>query len=189
MTAEKLLSPTILRKLLRYDPETGKLYWRERASDLFNGGKYSAEHSCAIWNSRFANKEAFTGVIKAGYKVGSIFIHKFRAHRVIWALVHGEWPKGQIDHKNGSRDDNRISNLRVVTHSENAKNQKRSSRNTSGVTGVFWDERRGKWRAVIMGNGKNKYLGRFTDFDEAVAVRKAAEAEYGYHPNHGRNAN
>lgn len=182
MTAEKLLSPTTLRKLLRYEPETGNLFWRERTLDLH-------PKRLSQWNGKFAGKPALTRLGKNGYFGGSIFNKSYTAHRVIWAIVHGEWPKNQIDHINGIRDDNRISNLRAVSAAENQKNMRLHSHNTSGACGVVRCKRRGKWVAQIMVNGKTKYLGCSEDFDEAVAIRKAAQSEYGFHPNHGRNAN
>ena len=57
-----------------------------------------------------------------------IYDKPYRAHRVIWALVHGEWPEGQIDHINGVRDDNRLENLRVVTNQDNQKKHKETQK-------------------------------------------------------------
>ncbi len=97
-------------------------------------------------------------------------------------------PSGEIDHINGDRTDNRICNLRDVTSAGNSCNRRRQDRNTSGVTGVAWDKRASRWQARIGLNGKQKYLGYFDSLDEAVAARKAAELELGFHPNHGRAA-
>ena len=184
--SKELPSPELLRKLLRYEPETGKLYWRERSVEMFEDGGRSAEHARNNWNSKHAGKEAFTAFDKGGYKVSCLSYRNHKAHRVIWAIFHGEWPKEQIDHANGVRDDNRIENLRSVTNAENGKNQKRPTHNTSGVIGVHWVTREKRWRARIKISGRQKDLGLFTDFDEAVAARKAAEVQYGFHENHGR---
>lgn len=185
MTAKNLPSPELLRKLLRYEPDTGKLYWRERTPDMFVDGKRSAEGCCSNWNSRYAGKEAFTA-FQNGYLHGSIFDRLYLTHRVIWAICHGAWPLAQIDHINGDRRDNRIKNLRSVSHAENGKNQKLSLRNTSGVCGVSWHGSRKKWHSRIMLDGKELHIGYFTDKADAIAARKAAEAKYGFHPNHGR---
>ncbi len=107
----------------------------------------------------------------------------FRVHRVIWLIAYGEWPKGQIDHINGIRDDNRIENLRDVTVQGNQRNQHIRTDNSSGVPGVRLEN--GKWRVRIKIDGKYISVGRFQDFDSAVAARKDAEAIYGFHPNHG----
>ena len=185
MTNE-LPSPKLLRKLLRYELETGKLFWKERTPDMFVDGKHTAEHNCAAWNGRFANKQAFTAIMGGGYACGRVFDKAYFAHRVIWAIVHNEWPE-QIDHINGVKDDNRIENLRSVSNAENGKNKKRQSNNASGVCGVYWHNRDSKWVAQIKFGGKKKHLGYFTDFDDAVAARKTAEVKHGFHPNHGRD--
>ncbi len=180
-------SPGLLRKLLRYEPDTGKLFWRERTPDMFEGGLYSSERSCRAFNTRHADKEAFTSDSFDGYKQGMTLGKAYQAHRIVWALHYGEWPEGQIDHINGIRDDNRIVNLRVVSNSENCKNQKLRSTNTSGHLGVSWHKPTGRWQAYIQTSGRINYLGIFKDFEEAVKVRKEAEEKYGYHENHGRN--
>lgn len=183
--SKELPSPELLRKLLRYEPETGKLFWRERTPDMFEDGEQGAEWACNRWNSRYSGKEAFATIDGRGYKQGSIFGRNYRAHRVIWAMVYGEWAE-EIDHIHGVKDDNRISELRAVTHVQNGRNKKRPSTNTSGVVGVRWNKRRQKWHARITVGGNQNHLGLFTDFDEAVAARKVAEVKYGFHENHGR---
>jgi len=108
----------------------------------------------------------------------------YKVHRIIWLLVHKAWPENQIDHIDGNGLNNRIENLRDVTHAENQKNQKKHKTNTCGHMGVYRE--RDKWRAEIKVSGRQIRLGCFTDFDEAVAARKAAEIEYGFHENHGK---
>ena len=183
--SKELPSPELLRKLLRYEPETGKLFWRERGVEMFSDGKQSAEWACNRWNSRYSGKEAFTAIDTYGYKKGSIFKTSYLAHRVIWAMVNGEWAE-EIDHIHGVRCDNRMSELRAVSHKENARNQRKPSNNTSGAIGVCWHKSRERWVANVKINGKVKFLGYFTDFDEAVTIRKDAEAKYKFHENHGR---
>ena len=101
-------------------------------------------------------------------------------------MHHGAWPKKGIDHINGITDDNRISNLRDVSQSDNMRNMTTPCRNTSGRIGVYWFARDCKWQAQIRADGKTKHLGYFDDINDAIAARKAAEIEYGYHENHGR---
>jgi hypothetical protein len=91
-----------------------------------------------------------------------------------------------IDHINGDRSDNRITNLRSVSHSGNTKNAKRRGDNLSGMTGVSFFRPKGTWRARINHNGETILLGYFRTYEEAVAARKAAEKIYEYHENHGR---
>ena len=175
-------TPDLLRELLRYEPDTGKMFWRERPIEVF-----ASEGAGKTWNTRRKNKEAFTADNK-GYRIGKILNKKFQAHRIAWAIHHGAWPYDQIDHINGVKDDNRIENLRVVTSVENARNAAISKNNTSGVMGVRWYEDKSKWRAVIQCNGKSIHLGYFTSKDDAIAARADAEVKYGFHENHGRDA-
>lgn len=81
-------------------------------------------------------------------------------------------------HGNKSRNDNRKSNLRLSTHSQNLKNLSLSKENKSGVTGVYWHAKRNKWIAYITVNGERMHLGYFNDFDDAVKARKEAEFKY-----------
>lgn len=185
MAKTPLPSPDVLRQLLRYEPETGRLFWKERDIKWFADGGYSAQRRMAVWNSAFSNKEAFTSFHRKGYKKGQIFEKQYLAHRVIWVIAHGAWPR-QIDHINGDPADNRLTNLRSVTSQENQQNMSRARNNTSGCTGVTWDQAREKWIAQIQNGGRNVHLGRFSDRDEAICARKVAEAKYGFHANHGR---
>lgn len=185
MSEKELPSPELLRKLLRYEPDTGKLYWRERTKDMFADNKRSAEWNCSVWNSKMAWTEAFT-CCSHGYKQGRIFKKAFAAHRVAWAIYHNEWPDGQIDHINGDRSDNKISNLRVVSVTDNNRNMAISKRNTSGVVGVYMHKPTQKWIASICHQGKSIHLGYFEDKEAAILARKSAEIDYGYHSNHGR---
>jgi hypothetical protein len=184
------IEPALLRRLLTYDQNTGTLTWRKRSVDLFEN-EYrtrTAQHACNNWNSRYAGKAAFATNNVMGYKRGMVLNKLHQAHRVIWAIVCDEWPAEDIDHINGVKDDNRISNLRSVTHSENQKNQAMYSNNSSGAVGVYWDNTSGKWLAEIKTNGKKKFLGRFKDKNDAIAVRRGAEKMFGFHINHGRKA-
>jgi hypothetical protein len=110
----------------------------------------------------------------------------FYAHRIIFAWVHGHWPANQIDHIDGNKLNNRIENLREVSNAGNARNQKRRSTNTSGHTGIYWHNHANKWAAQITVDGRRMRLGYFHSKSDAIAVRKAAEVEHGFHENHGR---
>jgi citrate synthase len=180
MSKKKLPDIKELRNLLRYDPETGELFWLPRDASLFK-----TERAYKIWNTRYCDKPA--GCIRYdGYIVVRLFNRLFRAHRVAWALHHGAWPADQIDHINGEPGHNRMANLREVTHQENLKNQKKRCDNTSGVVGVTWDKGRAQWRAQINDGGKNIHLGRFDSIEDAAAARAKAEIKHNYHTNHGR---
>jgi hypothetical protein len=180
-------TPETLRALLRYDPETGKLFWRPRGVEWFAPSKRrTAEHKMNNWNSKCASKEAFTTTDRLGYRQGRIFDRGYLAHRVIWAMVTGSWPEEDIDHEDRNPGNNRWDNLRAVPHAVNMRNLPPRANNTSGVCGVSWSRRSRKWYAQIRTNGKPRSLGLFDSFDDAVAARKAAEAAHGYHKNHGK---
>ncbi len=185
--AEKRLSVELLPKLLRYEPETGKLYWRERGAEWFSGGPHGAEAYCLGWNKRHSGQEA--GTVKAApYSKISLLGECLFSHRVIWALLSGSWPEGEIDHINGDPSDNRAVNLRCVSKTENMRNQSRRRTNRSGFTGVISSRNSGRWVASIKSETREIYLGSYDTKEEAYAARKAAEICLGFHPNHGRAA-
>jgi hypothetical protein len=178
--------PTDLGLLLRYEPETGKLFWLPRPVTMFLDSARSADISARSWNTRYAGKEAFTAANNHGYLHGTLFGKHEQAHRVVWALSHGEWPAGEIDHIDGDRKNNRLANLRDVTPAENRKNQTRSVKNTSGVTGVHWCTTWNRWIAKVMVNRKTKTIGNFATFEEAVAARAEASRQLGFAAGHGK---
>lgn len=180
MAAKPLPDQATLLKLLRYEPHTGKLFWRERGSGLFTNPL-----SQIIWNSRFADKPAST-IDPLGYHKIRIFGRQYLSHRVVWKLVTGDDPR-IIDHLNGDRGDNRFCNLRDSTARENAKNISLRRRSKSGCNGVVWVERKGCWLAQIRDlEGKYVRLGEFENVDDAIRERKSAERRFGFHPNHGK---
>jgi hypothetical protein len=172
-----------VRQLLDYDPSTGVLLWKERPESHFRGGANSASAYASMWNSRHAGKKA--GCHKDGYISIGINRRVLKAHRVIWLMVHGEWPDGEIDHINHIRDDNRLENLRVVTRRDNQLNHPLRSNNTSGRVGVRRCKKTNKWVASIGTGPTYEHLGMFVDFDDASAAREKAERRWGAHANHG----
>lgn len=184
----KIPPPTaeILNELLRYEPDTGFLFWRKRPIEFFSDGVRTAEHNQNAWNARYAEKQGFTAIGRDGYLRGRVFAKLYLAHRVIWCIKTGDWPNSQIDHINHDRADNRFENLREATNSQNSKNLSIFSNNTSGHTGVSFDKSTNKWRARIGLERKLTFLGYFENLDEAVAARKEAEQAMGFHPNHGK---
>jgi hypothetical protein len=173
MAAKPLPPVEYLRQRLRYEPETGKLYWRECTS------------MPKMWNTTYAGTKALAFVGNNGRYMGRIQYRAYQAHRVVWAIVHGEDPNGEIDHIDHNPLNNRIENLRVVSHQENHRNTPHRKNNTSGSMGVSWFAATSRWSAYIMVDGRKIHLGYFLDKQEAIAARKAAEALYGFHNNHG----
>lgn len=111
----------------------------------------------------------------------------FLAHRIVWEMHYGKIPEGfEIDHINHIRSDNRIENLRIVSRSDNCKNMSISKANKSGFTGVCWSERQSAWHAYINVNRKMIHLGFYSDLNEAIKVRAAAERDNKFHENHGK---
>lgn len=165
-----LPSPQYLQECLQYDPETGHLFWRHNPGFL------------PMVNARLAGRRALASPNRGGYLRGSFKERTVSAHRVIWAMIHGEWPVGQIDHINHDRTDNRIGNLRAVSCKENQRNRMMTSLNTSGRIGITWHKKCKKWQVTI----GQKYVGVFGCFQEATAARAEAERDNGYHVNHGR---
>ncbi|WPZ30789.1 HNH endonuclease [Sulfitobacter sp. OXR-159] len=135
--------------------------------------RWTADQTCKRWNTRYAQKEAFTALNK-GYRYGRIFMKNHLAHRVIWAIVHDQWPDSEIDHIDRDRQNNRICNLRLATRSENAANQCMRSNNRSGFKGVTWSKVAKKWTAEISFNNKRNYLGLFETKEEAALAYKNA---------------
>ena len=111
---------------------------------------------------------------------------KYMAHRLIWVYFHGEDPGPQMDHADGNSLNNRIENLRPSTALLNARNKRMLRNNTTGVCGV-WMSKTGKFMAAIMVDRNRIHLGCFETLEDAAAARKAAEFEYGFDENHGKN--
>ena len=179
---KNLPSPEYLHKCLRYDAATGALTWCSRPQDHF-----ANKQAWKRWNNIFSGTEAGR-LHHKGYRQVKINGRQYLAHRIIWAMFHGVWPEGQIDHIDGDRLNNRISNLRDVEQRINQRNAKMQSNNTSGVNGVSWGKRRQKWIAQITIDGKQKYLGCFDTVEDAAAARKAADVENGFTARHGEAA-
>lgn len=180
MAKNPLPSPELLRQLLRYEPETGKLFWRERDTE---GSTESWRTDW--WNRRYAGKEALTAISNCGYLKGTVMGAYCKAHRAAWAITNGQWPSDQIDHIDGDKTNNRIANLRVVSNSINQKNRGMQSNNLSGFTGVSWHKVCSKWCATIGVDGRQVHLGTFESLDDAIAARKRAEIGAGYTERHG----
>jgi hypothetical protein len=127
-------------------------------------------------NRRRAIKGKEAGYIDRGYFKIKFHCNPYCVHRIVYFLCTGIDPEEkQIDHKDGDRLNNKFSNLRLATSSQNVYNSKQRKDNTSGVTGVFWSKSTEKYEVNIYNKGRLLKLGRFYDKDEAVAVRIAAE--------------
>lgn len=153
------LNAARLRELLRYDPDTGQFSWVIATTNRVKAGDAA-------------------GCLQArGYIAIGLLGKHWPAHRLAWLYMTGAHPHGQIDHINRCRTDNRFANLRVVSNAENQHNGSVRKNNRSGVHGVSWDEKRGKWLAKICVNRKQKHLGLFVDLGDAARARRQAELQ------------
>jgi hypothetical protein len=149
-----------LRATLDYNPTTGLFVWKVRPSKAVKIGDVAG---CVQK--------------KIGYTTIGIAKRIYKAHRLAWLYVHGDWPAGLIDHVNGNKSDNRIDNLRVVLADGNSQNvRKPNIRNKSGFMGVIWFQN--KWRASLSVNGKSKWLGDYSTPEEAHQVYLEAKRKY-----------
>lgn len=169
MTAElakPLPTQSRLKEIFNYDFETGNLVYRERPDKP------------SQWNGRMAGKVAGSVERKAG-KRRSIYVRvhvegcKHYAHRVVWKLAYGEIPDHMmVDHIDGDGTNNRLSNLRLCTNSENQMN--RFADNGRDYKGVY--QHGAKWKSEITIEGCRVYLGLFdTQTQAANAYNEALD--------------
>lgn len=157
-----------LRELLSYDPATGILRWLVKRQ-----------------GTRGVGSEAGCLCKRSGYITVGIEGRHYRAHRIAWALHHGCWPEGELDHQNRNPSDNRIENLRKATAYQQKFNQKLSVTNTSGYRGIVRlkddprkkSPRKKRWYARIRDNGKTIALGLYETPQEASAAYEKAAKE------------
>jgi hypothetical protein len=168
MSRDKIndLTAEHVRSVLNYDPETGIFRW-----------KYNPDRRTE-WNTRRAGQVA--GGVTCG-KFGRMHAVRidgrlYLGHRLAWLYVHGEWPD-EIDHINGEPADNRLKNLRSITHAQNSINRAMQSNNTNGMVGVRFREHHGKWEGRINLGGKTVWREYFDNPQEAAAARRIAVEE------------
>jgi hypothetical protein len=149
-----------LRRLLDYNPETGDLTWKIRVGSRGAAGALTG-------------RQTYLG----GYYMVRVNKHLYLAHRLIWRWMTGEWPTEDIDHINGKRGDNRWSNLREATRSQNLRNMAKRP-NIAGLKGVTYRKDRDKYFARLrISPYKTKYLGLFNTPEEAHEAYKKAAIE------------
>jgi hypothetical protein len=149
------LEPWLVRaeNLLRFDPETGYFYWRQSRGGTARAGERAG------------------GIDAYGYWVVKLEGKSYKAHRLAWAFIHRAWPAGDLGHKFGSRQDNRVAFLRPASRKANAENRRQPrAGNTSGFLGVSWSASKQKFAAQLASGGINKHLGYFVDPAEGHQV-------------------
>jgi hypothetical protein len=139
-----------------FDYRDGFLYWKVKHERVKIGDKTKPSPN------------------RGGYHRIGIKNKRYLTHRLIYLYHHGYIPK-EIDHIDGNPSNNKIENLREVTHQQNLMNQKSQCGCSSIYKGVCWDKQTNKWIVHIKINGKQKHLGRFkSEINAAKAYNKAA---------------
>jgi hypothetical protein len=144
---------SVFKEYLKYDRETGLFSWVRTPR-------------------RGRSKDSPVGTVNPdGYLIVRVRGERIMAHRLAWAFEYGDFPEGEIDHKNGLRADNRIRNLRVVDHRANQQNQREPQRNNKcGFLGVDFHKASGKYRAQIRIKGGRVYGGLHSTPEAAHAA-------------------
>lgn len=156
-----MLTKAKVRSLLHYSEQSGQFIWLDNK------------------NNRVKKGDVAGHIDDHGYRRICIEGVEYRAHRLAWLYIFGVMPE-MIDHVNGIRTDNRLSNLRECTSSQNAINRKIQSNNKSGTTGVSWNKKESKWKAYAKIKGKIINLGTYMGKEEAINARlKFCENKYG----------
>ena len=156
---------------------------QERLKELFIYDKLTGLFTRAIDKHYNAKKG---DVCNCTHKDGRILINVdgklYQAHRLIWLYVYGYLPEDglDIDHINRNRSDNRLKNLRCISHQCNVRNRGIQCNNTTGVTGVRYSKSHEKWIAQINTCKKNTYIGIYDNFQDAVKARWDSEVKYNY---------
>jgi len=150
----------------------------ERAKELF---RYNAESGLLERKLKSGRwKVCGHKPVCQGYGYARVDGNMYYTHRVIWLLVHGEWPEHEIDHIDRNKMNNRIENLRAVTPSENQHNHGLRRDNSTGFTGICFHKAAKKYVAQIWLNGKPNYLGIFSTAEDAFLAYQLAKIEH--HP-------
>lgn len=156
------ITAAFLQHMLRYDDKTGALWWR-------HDGWGERPHKANTRAERIGSN---------GYLRVTVRGRHIAAHRVAWAVVTGRFPVGQIDHVNGCKSDNRMSNMRDVDATTNSENKRVAySNNKSGLLGASFDKKTGRYMARVYVDGKRHYVGQFDTPEEAHLAYVAAKRE------------
>ena len=158
---------------LRYDHETGYLWWIKPSE---NKSARRLLDKPVGWHTPAGYLEFGSPRQITGYS----YTKKLFVHRIAWFLHYGIWPEHELDHINNDKTDNRLENLRPATRKENGRNRKAHKDSSSKYKGVSWNKKQQKWISQIKINYKTEYLGCYTSEEDAArAYDKAARELHG----------
>ena len=153
-----MLTAERLREVLRYDPDTGVFTWRATAG----------------------RKNLVAGTIRKqdGHRKIGLLRGQYLAHRLAWLYMTGEWPAGEVDHRDCNPDNNAWINLRLADKHQNGCNRGPKRNNSTGLKGVVFHKKIGRYAGRIQVKGKQYHLGCFATAEEAHAAYCDAAVKY-----------
>ena len=173
---KKLPDYDLLHRFLAYSPETGSLLWKRQEGDDASVKGFNNKCAGKIAGTLLNGRKDEPKYLVVGIRENGVY-RQYLAHRIIWKMMTGDEPIDQIDHANGSRVDNRWTNLRGATNGQNLQNAKLRRDNKTGIKGVSWDNWHQRWQVQIAINGKIMKFGRFKDIETAASVASAARSK------------
>lgn len=153
-----MLTTTRLMELLDYNPETGEWTWKVDRGNRSAGAKAGATKSNGYLQIR----------------VDEVI---YLSHRLAFLFMLGRWPEGEVDHRDLVKTNNAWANLRECSHAQNQCNT-RSIGNKTGLKGVYFEARTGKFYTQIRVDGRRRSIGTFATAEEASKARNEAAVQY-----------
>jgi hypothetical protein len=172
LARRKMITQNRLMHLLDYNPDTGLFTWLRPTSNRVTRGEIAG---------------SVLKMKSATYTRISLDGGRYQAHRLAFLYMEGKLPPELTDHKDGNGQNNKWSNLRKATRSENNKNANMRSHNTSGYNGVGWCKQKKKWQAIVTSEGTVKHLGFFANKNDAIEARHKVNEGLGFTDRHGFN--
>lgn len=160
-----MIDAATLKTFVAYNPDTGEFV---RLKGTGKGAKLGTVTLGSVDTS-------------TGYRRVCVGGRQYYAHRLAWLYMSGVWPEDQIDHINHDRADNRFCNLRPANNAQNNQRSAARADSDTGVLGVCWHKRAGKYMAQIQHLGKTVYLGLHSSLESAIEARRTAEVRYHSH--------